>query len=508
MRSDDIYRQVLKMLLFTVAAMVLMRVTRGLILPIFILIGVAMVIQNKLGWALVYFVLFPFFVCLNPAIVPKTSSIVGPCLRLGPLLIGLTLAATSASRQGRHRLPFIMIVPFMFAAVVSSADGWAPMVSFLKIINFSFFLFGIWFGTQNLQKRPQDLMILRSFFLALAAIIILGSLLLYPFPSISFATSLQHALQEGGEDLAEEVFRQQQLEGARMLFCGITNQSQMLGPVGASCFALVMCDMLFIERRFRWPHMAVAIFAPVVLFLTRSRLALLTLMFSFTVILFYSTAKIKISRKDRGRLMAGALTFMALMVVAAVVSEISSGTMTQWLRKTNDVSSDQRTMGEALTSSRQGLIEQSMYEFRRNPLFGSGFQVAEYTKSQTRGKTFVFAASIEKGVLPVMVLGETGLLGEALFLAFLGSFFLVCSQRRYYVTITMFSVFLVSNMGEATFFSPGGGGGFLWMLCVVGGFSMDTILLFRRNLDEYMRNVALANVESEEPPPPQMLGAY
>ena len=38
-------------------------------------------------------------------------------------------------------------------------------------------------------------------------------------------------------------------------------------------------------------------------------------------------------------------------------------------------------------------------------------------------------------------------------------------------------------MGEATLFSPGGIGGILWMVSVVGGFTIDTYLLFQRQLE-------------------------
>ena len=51
------------------------------------------------------------------------------------------------------------------------------------------------------------------------------------------------------------------------------------------------------------------------------------------------------------------------------------------------------------------------------------------------------------------------------------------------MTITLFTVFLVSNMGEATLFSPGGIGEILWMMGVVGGFTIDTYLLFQRQLE-------------------------
>ena len=174
---------------------------------------------------------------------------------------------------------------------------------------------------------------------------------------------------------------------------------------------------------------------------------------------------------------------LAVLFVVAIGLQIQGGVMSRWIRKTDSSEEDRRSLGEALTSSRMGLMEYSLWEFRRKPLFGSGFQVAEYTKEKVQGKGLVISASIEKGVLPVMVLGETGILGAICFFFFLLSFYYTCSQRQYFVTITMFTVFLVTNMGEATFFSPGGGGGIGWMICVVGGFTIDTLLLFRRSIE-------------------------
>lgn len=492
MNNLDIYKQTFKMLMFTVLSILLARVTRNYILPLYVAAGLICVITNKLGWALVFYVLFPFYVILNPGVLPKVGSITGYSLRAGPLLIGLVLAATSASRQGHHRLPFIMIVPFMLAAIVSSVDGWAPMVSLMKIVNFSVFLLGLWFGTQNLQHRPKDLFVLRSFFLALAFLIVIGSLLLWPFPAISFATSLQYALREGGVELAEEMYQYMQEEGMRALFCGITNQSQALAPLSACAFAFTACDMLFVERKFRLPHVVLLIAAMPVLYMTRSRLALLTLAATMVIIVFYTTRQMQLRADVRARLGQGVVLFLVFTFALAVVSQIRSGAMSEWIRKTADARDDKRSLTEALTSSRLGLIGESMKDFKRNPMIGMGFQVAEYTRRQTRGRGFVISASIEKGVLPVMVLGETGVLGATFFFLFLASFFYTCSRRKYYITITLFSVFLVTNLGEATFFSPGGGGGFLWMVCVVGGFALDTILIYRSNVETAWQQIAAA----------------
>lgn len=201
--------------------------------------------------------------------------------------------------------------------------------------------------------------------------------------------------------------------------------------------------------------------------------------------MFYTARKIQLPILVRRHLFHGMFVAGIGIILLAVILQISSGAMSGWIRKTNDVAADRRTLREALTESRQGLMEYSLYEFRRSPLIGSGFQVAEYTQDVVQGsKGIVLSASIEKGVLPVMVLGETGILGAVLFLIFLASFSATCARRQYYITISMFFVFLMTNMGEATFFSPGGIGGILWMISVVGGFTLDTLLLYRKNILE------------------------
>ena len=72
-----------------------------------------------------------------------------------------------------------------------------------------------------------------------------------------------------------------------------------------------------------------------------------------------------------------------------------------------------------------------------------------------------------------MVLGETGILGSITFVIFLIVFFVTCHQRHYTATLTLFAVYLSTNMAEATFFAPAGGGGVQWILMVVGGFVID-----------------------------------
>ena len=86
-----------------------------------------------------------------------------------------------------------------------------------------------------------------------------------------------------------------------------------------------------------------------------------------------------------------------------------------------------------------------------------------------------------------------GVVGMVAFVFFLVAFYGGCMQKRLYVTMALFTVMVACNFGEANFFSPGGPGGMLWVICVGGGFLIDTLLLHRRRIERMM---------SAAPPPP------
>lgn len=463
-------------------AIILCRVTKGYFAPVLMVVGVIWALSNKTGLALCMFALFPFLVNISPQILPKENPLFAMSLRGGVLLIGLSLALVSVKRVGRLRLPFATIVPYMLVAGISSMSGWAPTVSYLKMVNFILYLVGIWYGTQNLQRRPSDIETLRHFFMGMSFVLIIGSIALIPFPAISYATSLSYVLAESGVERAEEVFRALQADGMQTLFCGITSHSQALAPLLVCDLGWLLCDMLFVERRFDAMHLILILLGFPLLYMTRSRVAFFSSAVMLVIVYFYAGKKVSLPGRIKARLAHGMLAFIAMMVVGAVVLEIRSDAISGWMRKTNNVQGDYRSLGEAITASRMGVIEQNMYDFHRNPLLGSGFQVAERTAYQVAQRGgFALSAPIEKGVLPAMVLGETGVVGAVVFGCFVLAFLGICTRRRYYITITMLLVFFATNMGEATFFSPGGVGGMQWMFCIVGGFVIDTVLLTRRD---------------------------
>ena len=277
------------------------------------------------------------------------------------------------------------------------------------------------------------------------------------------------------------------------LFCGVTNHSQALATYIAMITGFVLSDMLFLERRFRVLHMLLIILTIPLCYMTRSRVGFVSLASAFIVLSFYTTRKIALPPTVKRHLSNGVWLGLLLLLLTAVLVQIKGGKMSQWLRKTTDAEGDRRSLSEALTSSRLGLIDYSLYEFRRSPLLGMGFQVAEYTPERVaQNKGLIISSPIEKGVTVIMVLGETGIIGEFFFLLFLVSFYGICSRRKYYVTLSLFTIFLVTNVAESTFFSPGGGGGFAWMMSAVGGFTIDTYLLYRRQLEQQWSAIGFA----------------
>lgn len=481
--KTKIYVDAVKMSVLIIVAMFACSRTAGAFTFVIAGAGIFYALANKIGPAICCYVFLPLCAVTNPVLIPKFGSMWKYGLRLGPLAIGICLVLGASRRVGTNCLPFGGILPFLLCAIISSMVGYVPQISYLKLINYFVFLLGIWLGTRNIQHKPQDLQMIRAFFLGMIFIVVWGSLLLIPFPAISYSTSLVLVMMNEGMEAANAAGKEMLASGGQSLFCGITLHSQSLSPILALSMGWLLCDMLFVEKRIRLPHAVTIVAMLPMLYMTRSRVALLTGASAMTLISFYTVNRIQVARQVKNNLRKGVLAFFVLAVAMAAVAEVRDQSITKWIRKTNDIEADQREMAEAFTGSRQGAMEQSLSDYRRNPTWGSGFQVIwEHRDLWQRSNGLVLSASIEKGVLPVMILGECGIVGCITFGIFLISFYATCARRRLHVTSTMFTLLLVSNMGEASFFSPGGIGGVLWMLTVLGGFVIDTVLLYERNM--------------------------
>ncbi len=486
--ENRIYLQAAKIMVMMVVSVVLARFSAGFFLVGIIFAGMWCAFTEKFGWAIACYLFLTFCVSINPILLPPKGIQWSIIYRFGPLMIALILIISAARRHGNHRIPLGGIIPFLGIACISSVNGFFPSISYAKLINYFGFISGLWLGTQNLHKRPEDMFIVRATMLAIIGLIVYLSLAFIPFPAVAYSTSLKGALAYGGVEYANEIAKEISGDSSYVssLFCGILNHSQALSPVAGLSFGFLACDMLFVEKRFRLPHLITLALLVPIMFMTRSRLAFMILASALVIINFFTVRKISVKRKIKQAMTNGMLAFTGLILIFAVVMEVKDHSISRWLRKTDDLGGDTRDLSEALTSSREGVMERSLWEFRRSPVFGSGFQVMLEHQYMFKKGELVFTAPIEKGVLPVMVLGETGIVGSIFFAFFVLSFLVTCMSRKLYITLTMFLLLLASNMGEATFFSPGGIGGVLYMISLVGGFALDSVLKSEKFQKEQM----------------------
>ena len=471
--------------------------TRGKGIPMcfLTLIGIIAALTNRRGISLSCFIMFPVFFALNPVVFPLTSIGSAVC-RASTLVIAALMIFSSTRSRGKNILPLGGMLPYLLLAGVSSAQGYFPQISYLKLLNFIAFLMGIWMGTRNMQNSPKDMEFVRMFLAGMSIFIIVGSLLTLPFPAISYAQNVKNMAQTMGVAAAEAVFKKNRAFVDVTYFCGVTRQSQCLGPLLAAVVLWLVADMLFIVRKITLPAILLVGIGVGEMYLTRSRTSLLAFLVGGAVLVLYAVkhTPMRLSMKKKVRRMVA--SGMWVMIGAAVVFQIMGGGVSQWIRK-RGAGDANRSLIDDVTSSRQQLIEMNLRDFHYNELLGCGFQVEyEHQFIFQHHEGLIMSAPIEKGVLPLMILGESGLIGFIVFCGFLVVFYAGCKKRSLYVTMSLFSVLLASNMGEADFFSPGGVGGAKWVLCVVGGFIVDTYLLYHRRMEAQANRWKMAMMAS------------
>lgn len=470
------YKKIAKELLLLLATILLCRFTEGLAAYPVVVWGCLSALRRNVARAFACMATLFLLVLTNPFFIPNKSPLFSYAVRGGAFIISIALSLGCEQSKFPRRLPLGMLFAYLSVCAFSSATGWLPQVSFLKLVMFSAFLLAIIVGARNLQASFEGLQLLRCFFMATSVYLIIGSLLLWPFPQwSSLGAVLETRKNFGDTGLVEDMLAGEMVLNQTLL-CGVVYHSQALASVCCCAFAFVVADMLFVEKRIVWLHVCLIFSAIIVVYLTRSRTALFALSVAIILIMFFAGRNLWINAVIRNNLRTIVKQGLLIMLVVGAVFEIRGGTMSKWLRKKNDVAGDERNMVTALTESRQGLIEKSMRDFKLNPLFGMGFQVEERHRDQIKGYSghgLILSASIEKGLLPLMVLGESGIVGSIVFIIFLFYFYGTCVHEKLIATRLMFTVLLAANMGEATFFSSGGPGGMQWLFTAVGGFMVD-----------------------------------
>jgi len=484
--KDPFYKLTRKVFFVLIGAIIATKLTAGAFGVVILAVGLWGALTRKPAYALICFCLLPFMTIMNP-IIFGFGSLLGYSARLGMPVLTLAMIVSASSRPGRFSIPLLSMFGYVAVAIVSSINGYAPMISYFKIINFVLFFVGIYVGTKNLDKLPRDLLLLRAFFLAFAVFIVLGSFVVnYTNPFAAHYSAYGWHMAAGGTVLAQEAMAETiATTGEAGFLCGIVNHSQCLGPTTTCIAGWLLCDMLFVEKRVMPGHLLTLLLCPVVLYMTKSRTSLLGFVVMLLLVTMYCVPKFRVPAKIKRQLKSMTTTFFLLMVLGAIMLEVSSGGISKWLMKyDSNVNQSEEITVDAMMATRKGKIEEGLDDFRANPMFGKGFQVSAEHQYLANQGGLVLTAPIEKGFIPTMILGETGVAGAITFLIFLVVFYGGCISKGYWTTLALFTVYLSTNLGEATFFSPGGTGGPQWLYSLAGGFVIDVAAIQRKKLEQ------------------------
>lgn len=248
-------------------------------------------------------------------------------------------------------------------------------------------------------------------------------------------------------------------------FQGVLYHPQVFGPTVAFLGGWLAGRMLGTARP-RWLDVALLALCVALTVMSEARTA------GFALVLgMASTALVSpfIARIPARRLMPG-LTSARLHVLAlsvALVVVFAGAALSDRLGSYLVKRSDAVSLMTIADSSRGRLIYPMISNIQERPLAGIGFGIASDPSSMQVDRDPVLglptSASIEKGVLPVAVLEELGIIGSLLVVAWLWSM-IRRGARSGVAAFAVLSTLLFTNLGEATLFSPGGMGLLLLIL--------------------------------------------
>jgi len=417
--------------------------------------------QKRIEYSLYMLIMLAALSIVNGGLVPKGFNF--NLITRGSFFALAIMMSVKAGFQKSAWLmsPFWFLFVYIFYMMVTSLGGWWPLVSELKAVLFLVFLTALTQTVSAVTQEGVDIRKIRAAMLVVAIFYVLGSVAVIPFPSIGNSMTISFMSGYGQDAYATD------MSG---LFNGVTWHSQELGTIMAILNAYLLSDYLCNFQRKNRLYQLLLACIPILIYKSSSRTALFTYFLSIGVTVFFFHREKHVTQGKKSRVMTN---MFLLGLIAAFVIVLTPGVGNRFeafLRKSKDVESidKSRSITEDVTFSRMGLIEKGLVNFRKSPVIGNGFQVSEEMQELSKEKTgLILTAPIEKGVLPVMVLEEGGVVGAIIFLAFLIAVYVRCSNLRLTCFLSTFTVFIILNFGEASFFSSTGGGGLMWTICFI-----------------------------------------
>lgn len=409
-----------------------------------------------------------FYCLLATAMLTVTNGFLAPKgmaysfeARFAYLIVGGVLFFQMVGqRKSTFVMPTALMIFYIAYMAMVSGVGFQPIISYLKMILFLIVFLAFLSAANASAIRPQGGAKMRSLLLCFACFLIFGSMALIPFPGIGKMGAAQ-AIEAGAS--VDSVG----------LFMGVCIQPQALGPMVAVFSTVLFADLLWSIRRWDKLYVALLLCAPILVYYTSSRTAMGTYLAGMMFVGFVfmsSQLKGRGAALWKGRALSALFTAGLVACLALFATPQMRDAVVRFAFKTGDraVAEETRTF-ERLVSSRQGLVDRAMANFRESPVIGNGFQVSKEMSERSYSSPMqLLSAPIEKGVWFVAVLEEGGVLGFLLFVVILIAMFSMLLSRHAFIGAAALFVLMVSNCGEFTVFSMSGVGGMLWAVVFLG----------------------------------------
>lgn len=259
-------------------------------------------------------------------------------------------------------------------------------------------------------------------------------------------------------------------------FQGFMNHPQAFGITAGLLATWALARAVRLERPLKW-HVFVAVMSLACVILSQARTAFfaMAIAISLSTVLFVWLDRKKMGAGGRVDKNNGGVLALALfgLGIGAILTD-GGGLFNTFVAKSQNAGGS--SIGEAYSTSRGFLVDRMIMNIYTHPWTGIGFgspsNLSDFIIELDPVFGLPIGAPIEKGVGPVAVLEELGIVLTAVFVLWL-AMSLRAAWKSGYVPLTLAIFVLCTNLGEYTFFSLGGMG-LLLMIVFTGSIREAT----------------------------------
>jgi O-antigen ligase len=253
------------------------------------------------------------------------------------------------------------------------------------------------------------------------------------------------------------------LSDSNELLRGVLKHPQLLGVFLAPLCAAYLSKWLFKRRHIDSPTYVINAILITCIILTLSRMAAIAAVLGAVGSFVGGRSASGQSAGSGARRLFGISVILVVSLVAvAMTSATVSRALTGYVMKR-----DHQDLSSAFLESRGNGMISELRNFVASPIIGNGFGVyadGSFPVGVTKYYGIPISAPVEKGILPAAVLEETGVVGFLFFAFLIYSLVRGVWNSTERPIMAMLFACLFSNLGEATLFSPGAVGLYMWLV--------------------------------------------